>query len=310
LVIGEKMEITVALIKPDAMKDGHMVDILREIQGHGLIIADMVKATWSRALVAQFYAEHRERDFFPALIDFMTSGPILAMTLVGADAVKRWRFLMGATDPKKAAPGTIRNLWGSKTGPIMWNCVHGSDSEERAEAEMNILRMAECRQGVPHFYAKLAPFGDEALRVAQASLSRCGIEVMMGKTCMLHEGHAGAHRHRDKSSESARFSSRTNLGPPAHLDEETQEEIENEEDTTTPIPESHYGVHAAHCCKVHGCKYETVEPARCPVEIGKIERESGAGWCQEPGLVDDPESCRREGEELPGSTVPHRGGPA
>jgi len=207
------MEITVALIKPDAMKNGHMTDILKMIEGSGLIIADMVKGTWSRALVAQFYSEHRSRSFFEDLIEFMTSGPMLAMTLVGTDAVQRWRFIMGATDPKKAAPGTIRNLWGSKNGPIMWNCVHGSDGEKRGRDEMDMIRIAMRRSDSPHHYTTMSIFGDEAVRLVLGAGPRCEKLIILDKKCQLHVGHTGPCRHKDKNSESARMTSGPNIRP-------------------------------------------------------------------------------------------------
>jgi hypothetical protein len=88
---------------------------------------------------------------------------MVAMTLVGDNAVERWRFLMGATDPKKAAPGTIRNLWGSKTGPIMWNCVHGSDSQDSATREIEIIRIATMPRR--ERYGRISGFGDEAMHL-------------------------------------------------------------------------------------------------------------------------------------------------
>lgn len=157
------MQRTLALIKPDAMKNGHMIDILKFVTDHGLVIADLMKGTWNRTLLAQFYAEHQERDFFVDLLDFMSSGPMVAMTLVGDNAVERWRFLMGATDPKKAAPGTVRNLWGSKTGPIMWNCVHGSDSQDSATRETEIIRIATMPRR--ERYGRISGFGDEAMHL-------------------------------------------------------------------------------------------------------------------------------------------------
>lgn len=261
------IEITTALIKPDAMKNGHMIDILGMIEGHGFTVADMVKSTWTRGLVAQFYAEHRSRDFFQDLVHFMSSGPMIAMTLVREDAIAHWRFVMGATDPKKAAPGTIRNLWGSKTGPIMWNCVHGSDSDKRARDEMDMIRMAQRRQ-IGSTFPTMSLFGDEAVRLVQASWNVSPVSpVSPDSRCPLYEcelllGHEGPHRHKDL--------------------------------------EADYPTHVTHCCPVHGCKYEYVgDPVTCPVVLGKIKREKNAGWCQEPNMVHDPEVCRLEGEGVP-----------
>lgn len=139
------METTLALIKPDAMKH-HFLDILGMAERSGFDIADLVVARWNPSLAREFYAEHEGKPFFEDLVTFTAGGRIAAMTLVRTDAVRHWRWLIGSTDPLKAEPGTVRNLYGhravvDRSGPIMWNAVHGSDSVESAKREIEILRL-------------------------------------------------------------------------------------------------------------------------------------------------------------------------
>lgn len=133
------MTSTVALVKPDAISAGHLGEILARAESK-LIIADLTVGRWSRAAAESFYAEHRQQDFFPELIAFMTSGRLAFCTLVGPDAVETWREMMGSTNSAKAAEGTIRAMFGNKDGLIMVNCVHGSDSAASVLREAKIIR--------------------------------------------------------------------------------------------------------------------------------------------------------------------------
>jgi nucleoside-diphosphate kinase len=126
-------ERTLAIIKPDAVAKGVAGRILARIEeaGFTILAARMLRMTAEDA--AGFYAVHRERPFFRSLCAFMTQGPCLAMVLEGDDAIRRWRDLMGATDPAKAAAGTIRRDFAAS---IEANAVHGSDAPETAAFEI------------------------------------------------------------------------------------------------------------------------------------------------------------------------------
>jgi nucleoside-diphosphate kinase len=124
---------TLAIIKPDAVAKGVMGQIVTRIEGAGfkILAARLVHMTERDA--AGFYAVHREKPFFRSLCEFMTQGPCLPMVLEGDNAIQRWRDLMGATDFRKAAPGTIRADFASS---IEANAAHGSDSVENAAVEI------------------------------------------------------------------------------------------------------------------------------------------------------------------------------
>lgn len=126
-------EQTLAIIKPDAVKKDAIGDIIQRYEAAGLrpIAIRMMRLTKTAA--EGFYAVHRERPFFDSLTTFMSSGPVVVLVLEGKDAIKRNRELMGATDPAKAAPGTIRAVYGTN---IECNAVHGSDSPETARFEI------------------------------------------------------------------------------------------------------------------------------------------------------------------------------
>lgn len=126
-------EQTLAIIKPDAVKKDAVGDIIRRYEAAGLrpIAIRMMRLTKTAA--EGFYAVHRQRPFFDSLTTFMASGPVVVLVLEGKDAIKRNRELMGATDPAKAAPGTIRAVYGTN---IEYNAVHGSDSPEAARFEI------------------------------------------------------------------------------------------------------------------------------------------------------------------------------
>jgi nucleoside-diphosphate kinase len=127
------MERTFSIIKPDAVAAGNAGGILDHLIKGGLRPVAMKMARLTRAQAEGFYAVHRQRPFFADLVSFMTSGPVILMVLEGENAIARNRELMGATDSKKAAPGTIRQKFGTD---IEKNAVHGSDAEETARFEM------------------------------------------------------------------------------------------------------------------------------------------------------------------------------
>ncbi|MFA7381549.1 MAG: nucleoside-diphosphate kinase [Bacteroidia bacterium] len=124
--------ITFTMIKPDAVANGHIGKILDKITEAGFSIVAMKYTRLSEETAGKFYDIHRERPFFKDLVDFMSSGPIVAAVLQKDNAVEDFRKLIGATDPKKAEPGTIRNLFAES---IEANAVHGSDSDENAAIE-------------------------------------------------------------------------------------------------------------------------------------------------------------------------------
>lgn len=127
------MERTFAIIKPDAVARNLQGEILSRIHKAGFAIVACKSMRLTRAEAEGFYAVHRERPFFKDLTDFMSSGKIFAMVLEADGAIAKWRDTMGATDPAKAAPGTIRRDLGSS---IQNNCTHGSDAPETAKFEI------------------------------------------------------------------------------------------------------------------------------------------------------------------------------
>lgn len=126
-------EMTLSIIKPDAVKKNVVGKIIDRFESNGLKIAAMRKLVLSEKNAQDFYAIHKERPFFRDLVSFMTSGPVVVMVLEGENAVKKNRELMGETDPKKAAKGTIRADFAES---IDANAVHGSDSLENAKNEI------------------------------------------------------------------------------------------------------------------------------------------------------------------------------
>lgn len=120
------------MIKPDAVAAGHTGAIIKMIEEAGFRIVAMKKTQLSRERAGQFYAVHRERPFYNDLCTYMSSGPIVPMILEKENAVEDFRKLIGATDPQKAAPGTIRNLFARS---IEANAIHGADSDANAEIE-------------------------------------------------------------------------------------------------------------------------------------------------------------------------------
>jgi nucleoside-diphosphate kinase len=134
------IERTLAIIKPDAVANGAAGQILARIEQAGFKVLAMKMIRMSEADAAGFYAVHRERPFFKSLCAFMTQGPSIPMVLERDNAIQRWRELMGATDPAKAAAGTIRKDFASS---IEANAVHGSDAPATAAFE------------IPYFFSSL-----------------------------------------------------------------------------------------------------------------------------------------------------------
>ncbi|MDW8468310.1 MAG: nucleoside-diphosphate kinase [Burkholderiales bacterium] len=127
------LERTLSIIKPDAVAKNVIGRIIARFEEAGLKVVAARMMHLSRAQAEGFYAVHRERPFFRDLVEFMTSGPVLVQVLEGENAIARNRELMGATDPRKAAPGTIRADFAES---IEANAVHGSDSPETARSEI------------------------------------------------------------------------------------------------------------------------------------------------------------------------------
>ena len=127
------LETTLSIVKPDAVRRGLIGEILKRFESVGLkiVAAKLVRLTPERA--RDFYAVHKERPFFAGLCAYMSSGPIFVSVLEGEGAIVRNREIMGATDPAKAAPGTIRKDWGRD---VEQNAVHGSDGPESAATEV------------------------------------------------------------------------------------------------------------------------------------------------------------------------------
>jgi nucleoside-diphosphate kinase len=126
-------ERTLAIIKPDAVASKHIGDIIRRIEAEGFSIRAMKMLHLTKSEAEGFYAVHRGKPFFESLTGFMSSGPCIVLMLERESAISHWRAVMGATDPAKAAEGTIRRALGSS---IEHNAVHGSDAPETAAFEI------------------------------------------------------------------------------------------------------------------------------------------------------------------------------
>ena len=127
------LERTFGMIKPDAVAKGHLGAILSFIEENGFRVVALKTKRISRHEAESFYAVHKERPFFGGLVTFMTEGPAVVMVLEREDAITKWRGIMGATNPAKAAEGTIRNRFAES---IERNAVHGSDAPETAAQEI------------------------------------------------------------------------------------------------------------------------------------------------------------------------------
>jgi nucleoside-diphosphate kinase len=130
------LEITCAIIKPDAVTNGHTGTIIKLIELNGFDIKQLKKIQLTRKQAEQFYAVHTKKQFFNELVKYMTSGPIIALELSKEAALEDWRKLIGATDPKKSPVGTLRRMFGTS---VTKNALHGSDSAESAKKEINLL---------------------------------------------------------------------------------------------------------------------------------------------------------------------------
>lgn len=131
---------TLALFKPDVIEQNLSLKLIELIYQQGFVILAMETVRPSKELLAKHYNELVDKPFFPALLDYMTSQPITALILEKENAIEDWRKLMGATNPDNAQPGTIRGNYGQKhqMGNTLKNLVHGSDSIENAQREINL----------------------------------------------------------------------------------------------------------------------------------------------------------------------------
>ena len=127
------MERTLAIIKPDAVAGKHAGEIIQRIEEAGFNIRAMRMMFLTLREAEGFYAVHRQRPFFSSLTKFMSSGPSIVLALEAPNAIRKWRDLMGATDPAKAEPGTLRKQFGKS---IETNATHGSDAPETAAFEL------------------------------------------------------------------------------------------------------------------------------------------------------------------------------
>jgi len=130
------VERTLSIIKPDATRRNLTGEIIARFEKAGLRVVAQKRMRLSKAEAEAFYAVHRQRPFFAGLVEFMTSGPVIAQVLEGENAIAKNREVMGATDPKKAAPGTIRKDFAEN---IEANSVHGSDAPETAANEIHFF---------------------------------------------------------------------------------------------------------------------------------------------------------------------------
>lgn len=127
---------TLSIIKPDGVANNHIGEIIARFEKNGLHVAGMKMVKLDTTKAGEFYAVHKDRPFYPELVKFMSSGPVVVIALEGEDAVTKNREIMGATDPKKAQPGTIRADFSESMGK---NTVHGSDSIENAKTEVSFF---------------------------------------------------------------------------------------------------------------------------------------------------------------------------
>jgi nucleoside-diphosphate kinase len=134
------MQRTLAIVKPDAVRQKAIGEVVKRLETAGFRIVGMKMVHLSAEQAGAFYAVHKERPFYKSLIQFMSSGPIVPMVLEGENAIERLRTLMGATDPAKAAEGTIRKDLASN---VEQNVIHGSDAEATASTE------------IPFFFSRL-----------------------------------------------------------------------------------------------------------------------------------------------------------
>lgn len=129
-------ETTLILVKPDGVARGLVGEVIRRTEAKGYTLAAVELRTLTRETAEEHYAEHTERPFFGELVEFITSGPLVCMAVRGEDAIRGMRQLAGATDPLEASPGSIRGDFATIIGE---NIIHGSDSAESAERELEIF---------------------------------------------------------------------------------------------------------------------------------------------------------------------------
>jgi nucleoside-diphosphate kinase len=134
------IEYTFAMIKPDAVQAKNSGKIIDMIEKNGFEILRMHKIHLTEEIAEDFYEVHKSKPFFRELVEFISSGPVIICALSKENAIKAWRELMGATDSKKAAAGTVRALFGTD---VCKNAVHGSDSQETAESELSLFFIDE-----------------------------------------------------------------------------------------------------------------------------------------------------------------------
>ena len=135
-----KVERTLILVKPDGVRRGLVGQVISRIESKGYQITDLKLMNATRALLEEHYAEHKGKPFFEPLVEFMLSGPIVAMIAEGERVIEGFRSLAGVTDPTVAAPGTIRGDLARDQGTkVVQNLVHGSDSTESANREIAIF---------------------------------------------------------------------------------------------------------------------------------------------------------------------------
>ena len=134
--MSASVEETLIVVKPDGVERGLVGEILKRFEAKGFTVKRLQMLTMSRAQAKNFYGVHKDKPFFPGLVSFITSGPVVAMVLEGPKAVDAVRQLMGSTDPVKAAPGSVRGDLGLD---IQANLVHGSDSAENAAQEIKLF---------------------------------------------------------------------------------------------------------------------------------------------------------------------------
>lgn len=132
-------EWTLVIVKPDGVRRGQVGEVLRRIEAKGFTVVAMELRTATADLLEQHYEEHRGKPFYAGLVEFMSSGPVVAAVIDGEQVIAAFRSLAGATDPTKAAPGSIRGDlardWGT---PVQQNVVHGSDSIDSAQREIGL----------------------------------------------------------------------------------------------------------------------------------------------------------------------------
>jgi nucleoside-diphosphate kinase len=127
------MSQTLAIIKPDAVQSGKAGKILAHLEASGFKVRAIRMTRLAQATAGEFYAVHRERPFYPSLVNFMTSGPVIPLVLEAEGAVAKLRQVIGATDPAQAEPGTVRKLYAESKER---NAIHASDSDENAVREI------------------------------------------------------------------------------------------------------------------------------------------------------------------------------